>query len=85
MRIKMLALSAGPDGVFKVGAVRDLDDADAAPLIDGGYAVSLEDAPSKSTRAGGKKSGGKGKDGDPDGSGTGGTDNDPPPPDGDPK
>lgn len=46
MRVEMLAISAGPDGVFPVGTLRDLDDVVATALVDGGYAKSC-DAPVK--------------------------------------
>ncbi len=38
MKIRMKTLEAGPDGVFQVGAVRDLDEKAARARVDGGFA-----------------------------------------------
>ena len=45
MRVRMLALSAGPGGVFQPGTVRDLPDGEAYELIEGRYAEQVDFAP----------------------------------------
>jgi hypothetical protein len=44
----MLSTAAGPDGVLAEGRVVDLPRAVALPLLEGGYAVALEDLASTS-------------------------------------
>lgn len=42
MRIKLLQRLAGPEGNYPSGTVLTIEDKKALPLINGGYAVSLE-------------------------------------------
>lgn len=42
MKVKMLTLQAGPQGVREVGHVYDVPDKEARMLIDGGYAVEAK-------------------------------------------
>ena len=43
MRVKLLTIYAGPAGSYSAGSVVDFDEADAKPLIDGGYATQVEE------------------------------------------
>lgn len=61
MKIKMLTLMAGPDGVRQPGKVYDLPPAEAAALIEAGAAEKVEakaepqpSAPRTATRKGGR-------------------------------
>lgn len=52
MKIRMKSISAGPDGVFGIGALRELPDAEAAELVKGGYAEAAEPSvPERATLA----------------------------------
>lgn len=42
MRVKLLTLMAGPDGVFSVGQVIDIPEGQAQHLIESGCAVAIE-------------------------------------------
>lgn len=42
MRVKMLTLSAGPDGVFPAGSIREVSDRVGAEMIAGRYAEMVE-------------------------------------------
>lgn len=42
MKIKMLTLSAGPNGVYPIDSVVDLSDDEAQGLIQGGFAVAFK-------------------------------------------
>lgn len=42
MKIKLKTRAAGPEGVWGIGAVLDLPEAQAKQLVDGGYADALE-------------------------------------------
>lgn len=42
MRIRMLTLLAGPEGIRSPGSVVEVPPAEAAALIEGGFAVSAE-------------------------------------------
>lgn len=44
MRIRMLTLMAGPEGIRSPGSVVELSPADAHALIDGGFAVAIDSA-----------------------------------------
>ena len=44
MRVRMLTLMAGPEGIRSPGSVVDVPQADAVALIDGGFAESAEPA-----------------------------------------
>ncbi len=51
MKIRMRTLAAGPNGVLEVGKTYDIEDKEAKQLIEGRYAVSVEDpAAEKSKR-----------------------------------
>ena len=41
MKVRYKTLSAGPDGVVRVGDVRDVDDRTGTALISGGYAEAV--------------------------------------------
>jgi len=41
MKIRMLKLAAGPDGIFPAGAVVDVDEKTAKSFVDSGAAVYL--------------------------------------------
>jgi hypothetical protein len=43
----MRTLSAGPSGVFRPGDIREGKASELQPLVDGGYADLLDDAPLK--------------------------------------
>lgn len=43
MKIKMRTLATGPDGTLHAGQVYDLPPAQANALVEGGYAVKIED------------------------------------------
>jgi len=52
MQIKMRTLYAGPRGTYSPGAIIDMNEADAKPLIDGGYAERVDaPVPAKAERA----------------------------------
>ena len=42
MKVRMLKLAAGPDGVFPAGAVVEMDEKTAKSFVDSGAAVYLE-------------------------------------------
>jgi hypothetical protein len=42
-RVKMLTLSAGPNGVIPVGQIVEVDDKEAKELVEGGYAEAVEE------------------------------------------
>ena len=44
MKIKMLTISAGPDGVFHPGAIRTVSKEEGEVLIKGKFAVEVADA-----------------------------------------
>lgn len=76
MRVRFLAIDAGPDGVRQPGTVHDVDDAEAAALIDGKYAEKADATPAKKPPAkkkpkasGGASEGSEGTDGDEAGDG----------------
>jgi hypothetical protein len=52
MRIKMLTLQAGPQGVREVGHIYSVSDKEAKQLIDGGYAVDVrrDEEPERAVR-----------------------------------
>lgn len=50
MRIRMLTLMAGPEGIRSPGSVVDLPPADAYALVEGGFAVFAE-SPAKAVAA----------------------------------
>ncbi|HXF71506.1 MAG TPA: hypothetical protein VNO79_02720 [Actinomycetota bacterium] len=43
MRVQMLTLMAGPSGVREVGGIYELEDEEARALLDGGFAVAVEE------------------------------------------
>jgi hypothetical protein len=43
MKVKLTAIMAGPDGSHDVGTVLDVPKAKGKELIDGGYAVAVDD------------------------------------------
>ena len=43
MKVKMLTIMAGPDGSHDAGTVLDVTKARGKELIDGGYAVAVDD------------------------------------------
>jgi len=43
MRIRLLSVMAGPDGVYQPGTVRDVPRAEAYALVEGGYAEQVDD------------------------------------------
>ena len=45
MKIRMLTLAAGPDGVLQAGKIAEVPEAKARALIAGGYAVDLTPCP----------------------------------------
>lgn len=45
MKIRMLTLAAGPDGVLQAGKIAEVPEATARALIAGGYAVDLTPCP----------------------------------------
>lgn len=45
MKIRMLTLAAGPDGVLQAGKIAEVPEATARALIAGGYAVAVEVTP----------------------------------------
>ena len=45
MKIRMLTLAAGPDGVLQAGKIAEVPEARARALIAGGYAVDLTPSP----------------------------------------
>lgn len=45
MKVKLLERLAGPEGNYPSGTVLTMEDKKALPLINGGYAVSLEPIP----------------------------------------
>lgn len=42
MRVMMVAMAAGPGGVWPAGSVQDLDEERATALVEGGFAVAVE-------------------------------------------
>lgn len=42
MKIQLVTRMAGPEGNFPPGTILELDEKQAKPLIDGGYAVRLD-------------------------------------------
>lgn len=42
MRIKHLTLMSGPAGNFQIGQEREIDDAEGAALVTGGYAIEVK-------------------------------------------
>lgn len=44
-RVRMLTTAASPDGVYQRGEFWELGDAQAAALIDGGYAEAVDAGP----------------------------------------
>lgn len=45
MKIRMVTLAAGPGGIYAPGAIVDLDEAIAAAMVAGGYAVLVGVSP----------------------------------------
>jgi predicted RNA-binding protein with TRAM domain len=43
MKIKMLALAAGPEGNYYTGTIYDVSEAEGSAFIKGGYAVLVEE------------------------------------------
>lgn len=61
MRVKMLTLSAGPEGIRTVGGIYTVDDAEGQQLVDGGFAELVEASKPKASKpaASGKGAGKK--------------------------
>lgn len=51
MKIKMLSVAAGPDGVWLVGSVQDVSAQVGQPLVDGGYAEEVMTKPKPARHA----------------------------------
>lgn len=58
MKIRMLTLSAGPNGVRMAGQVIDVDQKEAKALIEGGYAEAIDEPKQEDEE---KPKGGKGR------------------------
>lgn len=52
MRVKMLTLDAGPNGVRTPGLIYTVDDAEGQQLVDGGYAELVEASKPKAAKSG---------------------------------
>jgi len=51
MKIQYKTRAAGPAGVFGIGSIAEVTEAQARELVDGGYATALEPFPAKAKTA----------------------------------